>query len=189
MLDRAILLAVNCHLGQYRKHAIHGQLLPYIAHPLEVMQTVWGWGVVEPVVMTAAVLHDILEDSDTTARLLAKEFGEEVTQIVQELTHVPQNGNKQQYIQTFSTASVPALVVKLADRYCNLRHRLVAAPDKVEAYHAKSTPLVAALQARRAEIAGRFGETTAKTIVSAYQELARKVAEGSVVPQTNPKEV
>jgi len=175
MLNRAILLAVNCHLGQHRKHAIHGQRLPYIAHPLYVMQTVWSWGVVEPDLMAAAVLHDVLEQSNTTPRLLAKQFGLEVANVVQELTHVRQNGDKSQYLETFARATIPAVVIKLADRYCNLRHRQVAAPDKLAAYFAKTAPLLAVLETRRAEIAGRFGAATATAIVAAYDELARAI--------------
>ena len=75
MLERAIEFAVRCHAGQYRKHAIGGQRLPYIVHSIEVMRTVWGWGVTDPIIMTAAVLHDVLEESDVTPRQLEKEFG------------------------------------------------------------------------------------------------------------------
>ena len=48
MLERAIEFAVNCHTGQHRKHAIGGQHLPYIAHAIDVMRTVWAWGVADP---------------------------------------------------------------------------------------------------------------------------------------------
>ena len=125
MLERAIEFAVKCHAGQYRKHAIDGQRLPYIVHAIEVMRTIWGWGVTDPTIMTAAVLHDVLEESEITARQLEKEFGGEVAQLVTDLTHDPQDGDKHEYLKRFATASVPALVVKLADRYCNIQHRLV----------------------------------------------------------------
>jgi (p)ppGpp synthase/HD superfamily hydrolase len=184
MLDRAIALAVRCHAGQYRKHAIGGQRLPYIAHLIEVMKTVWGWGVTDPIIMTAAVLHDILEDSDVTSAQLAKEFGEEVARSVVELTHDPQDGGKSEYLKRFAAASVPALVIKLADRYCNLQHRLLADPNGVEAYFGKSAVLLEILRARRAEIAGRFGEKTAAAIASAYQslEIAVRQIAGDVRP-------
>jgi guanosine-3',5'-bis(diphosphate) 3'-pyrophosphohydrolase len=184
MLDRAIALAVSCHAGQYRKHAIGGQRLPYIAHPIEVMKTVWAWGVTDPLIMTAAVLHDILEDSDVTSRQLAKEFGEEVAQSVVELTHDPQDGGKTEYLKRFSTASVPALVIKLADRYCNLQHRLAADPNGVEAYFGKSAVLLEIMRTRHAEIAGRFSEKAARAIASAYRslEIAIEQIAGDVQP-------
>jgi (p)ppGpp synthase/HD superfamily hydrolase len=171
MIERAIALAVSCHAGQYRKHAIGGQRLPYIVHLIEVMRTVWGWGVTDPIIMTAAVLHDILEDSDVTSRQLAKDFGEEVAQSVVELTHDPQDGRKSEYLKRFSAASVPALVIKLADRYCNVQHRLVADPHGVKAYFDKSAVLLEIMRARYAEIAGRFSEKTAGAIASAYRSL------------------
>jgi (p)ppGpp synthase/HD superfamily hydrolase len=171
MLDRAIALAVSCHIGQYRKHAIGGQRLPYIAHPIEVMRTVWGWGVADPSIMTVAVLHDILEDSEVTSRQLVKEFGEEVAQSVTDLTHDPRDGGKSEYLKRFSATSVSTLVVKLADRYCNLQHRLVANPNGVRVYFEKSALLLEIMRARRDEIAGRFGEKAAGAIASAYRSL------------------
>jgi (p)ppGpp synthase/HD superfamily hydrolase len=175
MIERAIDLAVRRHAGQYRKHAIGGQRLPYIAHLIEVMRTVWAWGAVDPIVMAAAVLHDILEDSDVTPRELAKDFGEEVARFVIELTHDPQDGDKSHYLKRFSTASVPALVIKLADRYCNVQHRLLADPGGAGAYFRKSAVLLEIMCARRAEIAARYGEKTAASIASAYQGLETAV--------------
>jgi (p)ppGpp synthase/HD superfamily hydrolase len=186
MLERAIELAVSCHAGQYRKHAIGGQRLPYIAHAIEVMRTVWGWGAAEPIIMTAAVLHDIFEESDVTMRQLEKEFGAEVAQLVRELTHDPQEGEKYEYLKRFSTASVPALAVKLADRYCNIKHRLVAYPAGVKTYLGKSAVLLEVMQSRHAEIAGRFGEKVAGAIASAFQALENAVNQvaGDVPPDT-----
>jgi len=184
MIERAIALAVRCHAGQYRKHAIGGQRLPYIVHPIEVMKTVWGWGVTDPIIMTAAVLHDILEDTDVTSRQLAKEFGEEVAQLVEELTHDPQDGGKSEYLKRFSAASVSALVIKLADRYCNIQHRLVADPNGVRAYFEKSAILPEIMHSRYAEIAGGVGEKAAKAIASAYQSLESAIEQiaGHVQP-------
>ena len=171
MLERAIEFAMKGHAGQYCKHAIGGQRLPYIVHPIEVMRTVWGWGVTDPIIMAAAVLHDIVEDSTVTTRQLAKEFGEETAQLVRELTHDPQEGDKHEYLKRFSSASVPALVVKLADRYCNIQHRLAAYPAGVNAYFGKSAILLEIMRSRRAEIAGRFSESVSGTIAAAYLSL------------------
>ena len=175
MLERAIEFALKGHAGQYCKHAIGGQRLPYIVHPIEVMRTVWGWGVTAETIMAAAVLHDIIEDSAVTTRQLAKEFGEEAAQLVRELTHDPQEGDKHEYLKRFSSASVPALVVKLADRYCNIQHRLVAYPAGVNAYFGKSAVLLEIMRSRRAEITGRFGEGVSAAIAAAYQGLENAI--------------
>jgi (p)ppGpp synthase/HD superfamily hydrolase len=184
MLEHAIGFAARCHAGQYRKHAIGGQRLPYIVHPIEVMKTVWQWGVAEPTIMMAAVLHDVLEDSNVTARQLAKEFGEEVAKMVTELTHNPRDVDKHEYLKRFSTASVPALVIKLADRYCNMQHRLAVSPGGLHAYFAKSAVLLEVMQSRRAEIIGRFSEAVFSAIALAYQnvESAVKQIPGDIPP-------
>ncbi len=121
--------------------------------------------------MAAAVLHDVLEESDVTMQQLDKEFGSEVARLVRELTHDPKDGDKYEYLKRFSTTSIPALVVKLADRYCNIQHRILAYPAGVKAYVGKSTVLLEAMRTRHAEIAGHFGEKVSGAIASAYQSL------------------
>ncbi len=186
MLERAIEFAVKCHAGQYRKHAIGGQRLPYVVHAIEVMRTIWGWGVTDPTIMTAAVLHDVLEESEMTARQLEKEFGGEVAQLVTDLTHDPQDGDKHEYLKRFATASVPALVVKLADRYCNIQHRLVAYPAGAKAYFGKSAVLLEIMRSRHAEIAGRFSEKVSGAIAFAYQGLEKAVKQIAGEVQQDP---
>jgi (p)ppGpp synthase/HD superfamily hydrolase len=177
MLEHAIEFAVKCHTGQYRKHAIGDQRLPYIVHPIDVMKTVWQWGVGDPIIMTAALLHDVLEDSNVTARQVAKEFGDEVARLVTELTHDPQVGDKSEYLKQFATASVPALVIKLADRYCNTLHRLAANPAGINAYIVKSGILLEIMRARSEEIAQRFSEAVSRTIAISYASLENALGE------------
>jgi GTP pyrophosphokinase len=186
ILQYAIAFAVDRHAGQYRKHGIGGQRLPYVVHPLDVMKTLWGWGVVDRTALAAAVLHDVIEDTDVSVRQIAKEFGEEVAQLVQELTHAPQDGAKPQYLERFATASVAALVIKLADRHSNLQHRLLAKPEVVTAYFQKSEVLLQILDARRGEITEMFGEQAARNIVSAYQRLAVEIANRQNDPPEAP---
>lgn len=141
LLEQAVALAVKCHAGQSRKHTVRGRRLPYIVHPVMVMRTVWGWGAGDPALLSAAVLHDVLEDSQVTYKQLAKDFGEEVAGIVKEVTHDRKaDGDKAEYLRRFATASVPALVVKLADRYCNPTDCVLTDPGRVAAYLGKSAP-------------------------------------------------
>ena len=95
--------------------------------------------------------------------------------MVAELTHDPQEGDKYEYLKRFSTASVPALVVKLADRYCNIKHRLVAYPAGVRAYFGKSTVLLEIMRSRRNEIAGRFNGEVSEAVTFAYQSVENEV--------------
>ena len=168
LLEQAIALATRCHAGQTRKYAVRGRRLPYVVHPISVMKIVWAWGAGDPHLLTAAVLHDVLEDSKVTCKQLAKDFGEETAGIVKELTHDRKiNGDKSDYLKQFATTSVAALVIKLADRYCNINDCLLSNPDRVEAYFGKSATLVEIMQKRLPEISEKLGEEVGTAIALA----------------------
>lgn len=64
--------------------------LPYINHPLDLAYVLWFEGDVrDPVILAAALLHDTMEDTQTTIQELQGEFGESVAQIVMEVTDEP----------------------------------------------------------------------------------------------------
>ncbi len=77
MLFKAIEFAVNAHKNQFRK----GTKIPYIVHPLNVMKTILMYSDNQTVAI-AGVLHDTLEDTDTTVEDIQKNFGSEVTNLV-----------------------------------------------------------------------------------------------------------
>lgn len=60
MLNKAIDIAHRAHEGQKRKYSG----LPYIVHPLEVLTTLIQNGVTDQTILSAAVLHDVLEDCE-----------------------------------------------------------------------------------------------------------------------------
>jgi hypothetical protein len=81
---RAAAFAARKHRLQKRKDA---EASPYINHPLEVAAILAGeGGVTDPVTLVAAVLHDTLEDTETTPEDLATAFSPTVRDLVQELT-------------------------------------------------------------------------------------------------------
>ena len=110
-----------------------------------------------------------------TCKQLAKDFGEETAEIVKELTHDPKVNGKADYLKQFATASVPALVVKLADRYCNVADCLLTDPCRIEAYFGKSAVLIEVLQKRLPEISEKFGEDVGRAIASAFDSLQQTV--------------
>jgi guanosine-3',5'-bis(diphosphate) 3'-pyrophosphohydrolase len=72
----------------------------------------------------AGILHDTVEDTDTTPQELRILFGEEVAAIVLEVTDdkaLPKSERKRLQVESASRGSVPAKCVKLADKICNLR--------------------------------------------------------------------
>ena len=73
--------------------------------------------------LAAAVLHDTLEDTDTTAEELEREFGIEVRRIVEEVTDdkaLPKDMRKRLQVEHTPHASAKAKLVKLADKICNI---------------------------------------------------------------------
>ena len=173
LVQKAITLAITAHAGQYRDGAINGHRLPYILHPIEVVKTVRTWGAGDPVTLAAAVLHDTLEDTSLTLTDLVDTCGEQVANIVRELTYDRDSGlTKPEYLQHFATASIPALVIKLADRYCNVNDFLLTKPAYAKEYFEKATVVISAGRSRASEIAQVLGEETAAAILTEYENLA-----------------
>lgn len=84
LLIDAAAFAAERHRDQRRKDA---SASPYINHPLALarMLSVEA-GVADPVVIAAALLHDTIEDTETTEAELRERFGDEVTDVVLEVT-------------------------------------------------------------------------------------------------------
>ena len=76
LIKEAYLLAASKHEGQYRKS---GE--PYIIHPLSVALILAGLNV-GPNTLIAAILHDVVEDTDCELKLIAEKFGNDVANIV-----------------------------------------------------------------------------------------------------------
>ena len=76
-LNQAILFATERHAGQLRK----GTVLPYILHPLETMQILSNMQA-DINLQIAGLLHDTIEDTDTTAAEIAALFGDDVAALV-----------------------------------------------------------------------------------------------------------
>lgn len=77
ILDEAICFAVRKHSGQVRKLAV----TPYILHPIEVAAIV-GTMTDDKEILAAAVLHDTIEDTDTTLDEIREHFGKRVALLV-----------------------------------------------------------------------------------------------------------
>lgn len=106
----------------------HGSLkrksnnIPYIVHPIRVAMILRAAGYSDfknENLMLAALLHDLLEDTDLTYDELKQQFGEQVALIVKELSKPP-DLNKKEWLESFGTASKDAKLIKLADRIDNL---------------------------------------------------------------------
>jgi guanosine-3',5'-bis(diphosphate) 3'-pyrophosphohydrolase len=88
-------------------------------------------GVTDPVVICAALLHDTLEDTQTTKAELESAFGPAIAAIVQEATDdksLPKAERKRLQIEHAPRCSPEAKLVKLADKIANLRDILAQPP-------------------------------------------------------------
>lgn len=129
LFAKAAAFAARKHENQRRKNAAAS---PYINHPIALADVLANEGGIDDVaVLCAALLHDIIEDADTTAEELQLHFGPEVAGIVMELTDdksLEKSARKQLQIENAPHASRRAKLVKLADKICNLRDILDAPP-------------------------------------------------------------
>lgn len=76
-IHEAIIFATLKHQNQKRK----GTEIPYIVHPMEVMQLLSAEGLPEEIII-AGILHDTLEDTDTKPEEIEQKFGKAILDIV-----------------------------------------------------------------------------------------------------------
>lgn len=119
---RALTFAAAKHRDQRRKDV---EASPYINHPIALAAILADEaGITDPAVIGAALLHDTVEDTETTAEELAQHFGPEIASIVMEVTDdksLPKSERKQRQIEHAKSISSKAKLVKLADKISNLR--------------------------------------------------------------------
>ena len=125
----AVSFAAEKHRHQRRKDA---EASPYINHPIALARVLTQeGGIDDPVTLCAALLHDTIEDTDTTEAELRQCFGDEITRIVLEVTDdktLRKEERKQQQVEHASSISSRAKLVKLADKICNLRDIATSPP-------------------------------------------------------------
>lgn len=119
MINKAIKYATKKHQGQNRK----GKDVPYIVHPLEVFNILYRMGADEKL-LVAGLLHDVVEDTDTTANELQKKFGSDVMELVMAHTEdksLPWKVRKQMGCEVLAKAPKRVQILVLADKLSNIR--------------------------------------------------------------------
>lgn len=134
MIDTPLILnaadfAANKHRNQRRKDK---DASPYINHPLSLAKVLAvEAGINDAEIICAALLHDTIEDTDTTPEELEALFGKVITSIVLEVTDdksLDKPERKRAQIEHAAHISKEAKCVKLADKICNLRDVAHAPP-------------------------------------------------------------
>lgn len=122
ILLETINFAAEKHRNQRRKDP---EQTPYINHPIGVARILsHEGGITDIEVLQAALLHDTVEDTETTVEELEAAFGSTVARIVQEVTDnkaLPKLERKRQQVAHAPNCSRQAKLVKLADKLYNLR--------------------------------------------------------------------
>ncbi len=118
----ALAFAAHKHRDQRRKDA---QASPYINHPIALLRVlVVEAGVTDRLALLGALLHDTVEDTQTTEAELIEQFGADVAAVVMEVTDdtsQPKARRKELQVAHAPHLSRAARLVKLADKTCNLR--------------------------------------------------------------------
>lgn len=171
-LERMIRFATKAHEGQMRK----GTCLPYIVHPIDVMSQLADWEVFCVHTWKLALCHDIYEDcphinhqliEDLDSKKLACQIEELTFRLDPNDPRVKKN-QKVDYMKGWLVKnedgvyekSVESLVVKVADRCCNIWDflQISSDPKKAYSYFKKADDLFMAMLNRQDEIAERYGE-------------------------------
>jgi guanosine-3',5'-bis(diphosphate) 3'-pyrophosphohydrolase len=129
LILQALEFAAIKHKDQRRKDA---GASPYINHPIGLARILCvEGGITDTKVICAALLHDTIEDTETTAEELQAHFGKRITKIVLEVSddkNLPKEERKRLQVAHAAHASKRAKLVKLADKIANLRDILHGPP-------------------------------------------------------------
>ena len=130
-ITNALQLAEKAHDGQLRKPSKENPKgEPYIVHPMRVaLVLIEELGLKDHAAICAALLHDVIEDTDGRIGVghIEEQFGKTVALMVSVLTKPPAKPNIERalqlkvYYDRISKSNIPTRLVKLADRLDNLR--------------------------------------------------------------------
>ena len=149
---KAVAFAADKHRNQRRKDA---EASPYINHPIALANVLANeGGVADVTVLCAAVLHDTIEDTETTPEELQAIFGPKVASVVMEVTDdksLEKSVRKQRQVEHAPHISTEAKLVKLADKISNLRDIIASPPadwsaERKQAYFEWAARVVAGLR-------------------------------------------
>lgn len=168
---RADPVATLLHAAEFAAHKHRDQrrkgddASPYINHPLALANVLSNeGGITDVVILAAALLHDTLEDTETTYEELRGQFGESVADVVVEVTDtkwLSKQARKRLQISKASHSSTRARAVKIADKICNLRDILASPPagwslERKQQYFDWARKVVDGVRGEHPELERRF---------------------------------
>ncbi len=129
LLFKALAFSAEKHTKQRRKDV---DKTPYINHPISLANILAKRWVIDENVLCAAILHDTIEDTDTTVEELQEHFGEKIKSIVLEVTDdksLEKSVRKQKQVEHAASISHEAKLVKLADKIANITDIINSPPE------------------------------------------------------------
>ena len=128
LVIRAAHFAAQRHRDHRRKDT---KQRPYINHPIALASTLSEVGVRDPDVLAAALLHDTIEDTETSYDDIRGTFGRPIADLVAEVTDakfLEKASRKRIQVSRAGHSSDKAKLIKLTDKICNLRDMLGSPP-------------------------------------------------------------
>ncbi|PJZ77239.1 RelA/SpoT family protein [Leptospira neocaledonica] len=168
MIEKAYKVSDDSHQGQFR---LSGE--PYIVHPLQVGFILYELGLDEKVI-SAGILHDVIEDTKYTREDMVRDFGTEITQLVEGVTKISQIKSQSKETEAAENIrkiiiatiqDIRVILIKLADKTHNMRTLSFQPPEKQRRIANETLSLYA-------PIAGRLGIYSVK---SELEDLAFQV--------------
>jgi GTP diphosphokinase / guanosine-3',5'-bis(diphosphate) 3'-diphosphatase len=168
LLFKALAFAANKHKNQRRKDV---ESSPYINHPISLVTILCNEAQVTDVLtICGALLHDTVEDTETTADELAREFNADIRDIVMDVTDdksLHKEQRKQAQIDHATQISDRAKLVKLADKISNMRDVIANPPanwslQRRQAYFDWSLQVIDQLRGTHAGLEALFDEVYAQ---------------------------
>ncbi|MDN4472773.1 bifunctional (p)ppGpp synthetase/guanosine-3',5'-bis(diphosphate) 3'-pyrophosphohydrolase [Demequina sp. SYSU T00b26] len=181
VIERAYSVAEEAHRGQKRKS---GE--PYITHPIAVAQIVADLGLPASVI-AAALLHDVVEDTDYPLERMEQEFGAEISMIVDGVTKLDKvkygDAAQAETVRKMVVAmakDIRVLLLKLCDRLHNARTWEFVSPESARKKAQETLEIYAPLAHRMGlnAIKWELEDLSFRTLYpKIYQEIVEVVAE------------
>ena len=130
LINKAFLFASEKHKGQIYNNG------EFIQHPLQTYEILKAVLPKDTNLLAAGLLHDTIEDTDTTKKEIEKEFNEDIASLVWEVTKYKPDKNKAALFPNLKTKR--GIILKFADRLSNLTH-MEEWPDKKQQWYLKSS--------------------------------------------------
>ncbi|MDE1970676.1 MAG: bifunctional (p)ppGpp synthetase/guanosine-3',5'-bis(diphosphate) 3'-pyrophosphohydrolase [Patescibacteria group bacterium] len=147
------------HAYDFAEHAHKGQLRksgdPYFTHCVGVAESVLKWNLDDQSI-AAALLHDVVEDTSYTREDIASQFGKEVAFLVEGLTKLEEAESRGSHSEAESLRKMllamvedpRVIIIKLADRYHNLRTLQHLSPERQKTFAKESIDIFAPIAYR-----------------------------------------